>query len=567
MKRAQTSTEYLVIFAAVIVIGIIIITILGKFPSIGIGTDKQVDDFSLRSGKVGIDTYYVGSNYALLKVANHHYKSIRVSNISVGSLWCDSADYNFTLKVGASLMVTCSNFGSSEIPISVTPQILITWTDIYSNAEYVETYDGYISSANLSEDAPPVISVNVTGSQEWNVTWGGSGADYGLKLDADSSGNIYVVGYENSFDYNNYGPGGNADIVVWKLNSSGQQEWNITWGGANNDYGYGIAVDTSDNIYVVGVDGSFSDATYGAGGGDDVLLLKLDSSGSQLWNVTWGGSGADIAYSVTVDSSDENIYVSGYENSFSPDTYGPGGSSDIFLIKFDSSGSQLWNVTWGGSEAEYAFSMDIDSSDNIYITGAEKSFSPDTYGPGGLFDMLALKFDSSGSQLWNVTWGGSSNEFGYGMTLDDSNNMYIVGAENSFDYNNYGSGGGTDIVIWKLNSSGANEWNITWGGGNNDAGGQGIAADNSGNVYAGGFESSYSGATYGDGGGQDLVIIKLNSSGSQISNITWGGSGADGGKGMIFNDGYLYMTGREASYTPATYGPGGNLDLLLLKFS
>ena len=84
--------------------------------------------------------------------------------------------------------------------------------------------------------------------------------------------------------------------------------WNVTWGGAGNDFGRAVAVDPSGNVYVTG-------STYSIGGDREIALVKYDSSGKNLRNVTWGGAGDDYGESIVVDSGG-NVFVAGHTNSF-----------------------------------------------------------------------------------------------------------------------------------------------------------------------------------------------------------------------------------------------------------
>ena len=151
-------------------------------------------------------------------------------------------------------------------------------------------------------------------------------------------------------------------------------KWNRTWGGIDGDYGMGVAVDSSDNVYLAGQTDSFG------AGGYDMVLVKYDSSGGQQWNRTWGGSiYFDSGEGVAVDSSD-NVYLAGYTDSFGA------GSDDMVLVKYDSSGGQQWNRTWGGGNRDYGWEVAVDSSDNVYLAGGTGSFG------AGSGDMVLVKY-------------------------------------------------------------------------------------------------------------------------------------------------------------------------------
>ncbi|MHA1384996.1 MAG: SBBP repeat-containing protein, partial [Candidatus Helarchaeota archaeon] len=280
---------------------------------------------------------------------------------------------------------------------------------------------------------------------EWNVTWGGSSVDFGFGVAIDGSNNVYLCGETWSFG------AGYDDAFLAKYDTSGTKLWNITWGGSSIDYGWGVAVEGSNNVYLCGCTWSFG------AGNDDAFLAKYDASGTQLWNTTWGGSSDDYGRGVAVDGNN-NIYLCGDSNSSGA------GSYDAFLAKYDASGAQLWNATWGGSSDDHCYGVAVDGNNNIYLCG-------DTNSSGaGSYDAFLAKYDTSGTKLWNVTWGGSSTDSSCGIAIDGSNNIYLCGGTRSF------GAGSSDAFLAKFNASGAQFWNATWGGSSPDSG-QGVAVD------------------------------------------------------------------------------------------
>ncbi|GAH13728.1 unnamed protein product, partial [marine sediment metagenome] len=113
------------------------------------------------------------------------------------------------------------------------------------------------------------------------------------------------------------------------------------------------------------------------------------------------------------------------------------GNYDLVLVKYISSGVQQWNFTWGGIDNEAGSGVVVDSSDNIYITGFTDSFGV------GFKDMVLVKYDSSGAQKYYSTWGGNNWNQGTGIAADSSDNIYIAG------YTSNSTLGGNDIVLVK----------------------------------------------------------------------------------------------------------------------
>ena len=210
----------------------------------------------------------------------------------------------------------------------------------------------------------------------------------------DSNNNVYVTGYTASADFpttgspydNSYDGGDN--IFVSKLDSSLSTLMASTFLGVSSAFGYGIALDTSDNVYVAGwtfandfpTVGNPYDNSYG--GQDDVVVSKLDSGLSTLLASTYlGGSGSDRVHAITLDSNN-NIYVTGHTSSTDfPTTGFPhddsyNGNGDVFVSKLDTGLNTLVASTFlGGSSTERSttgrayYGIALDNSNNLYVTG------------------------------------------------------------------------------------------------------------------------------------------------------------------------------------------------------
>jgi len=110
----------------------------------------------------------------------------------------------------------------------------------------------------------------------------------GRDIVADENLNIYVVGNIYNSSKNAY------DVILCKYNSSGSMLWNVSWGGALDDYAYALDINTSStNIYIVG-----RTASYGTDGSNDIFLLSYNSSGILQRNITWGGNNWDVGFDV-----------------------------------------------------------------------------------------------------------------------------------------------------------------------------------------------------------------------------------------------------------------------------
>ena len=188
------------------------------------------------------------------------------------------------------------------------------------NLQDFDNFNDTINNREINSIEGVAISAIDIYTLEWNKTWGGLANDNGYGIAADSSGNLFITG-----DTNSYGAA-NQDAFLLKYDSSGNLEWNKTWGGSLGDFGRGVAVDSSGNIFITG------DTNRGTAG-PDVFLLKYDSSGNFQWEKTWGGFATDIGRGVAVDGSG-NVFITGHNNQGG----NPGSGADVFLFKYDSSG-------------------------------------------------------------------------------------------------------------------------------------------------------------------------------------------------------------------------------------
>ena len=301
----------------------------------------------------------------------------------------------------------------SDTRLLVTPKYDMTCAD---QIVYVIAYDaaGNFSQSPAftipqSDNCISEISANESTSQTYfAVTFGGVSNDKAYNIAVDSSGNTYITGYFQStvdFGGGDITSAGAGDIFVLKLNSSGVFQWVKTYGNTNGEQGEDIAVDSSGNVYITGgfretIDFGGGDVT--SAGNKNIFVLKLNTSGVFQWVKTYGGTLTDIGYGIAVDSS-SNVHITG---SFRGTVDFGGGditsaasSSDIFVLKLNSSGVFQWVKTYGGTLNDFGYDIALDSSGNTYITGAFRGTVD--FGEGDVtsavpYDMFVIKTSSSG---------------------------------------------------------------------------------------------------------------------------------------------------------------------------
>jgi hypothetical protein len=163
-------------------------------------------------------------------------------------------------------------------------------------------------------------------------------------------------------------------------------------GTTADDYGFGVAVDSSGNVYVTGFTGGGLDGNTNAGGAD-IFLVKYDSAGTKQWTRQLGTTTNDYVHGVAVDSSG-NIYVTG-ETMGGLDGNTNAGNWDIFLVKYDSAGTKQWTRQLGTTTNDYGYGPAVDSSGNVYVTGYTDG-ALDGNTKAGNWDVFLVKYDSNG---------------------------------------------------------------------------------------------------------------------------------------------------------------------------
>ena len=195
--------------------------------------------------------------------------------------------------------------------------------------------------------------------------------------------------------------------------------WSEQIGTSSYDYDTGVYLYSSDNIHVSGQSNGGLEGNINSWS-DDIFLVKYNSSGTKQWTKKLGIFDNESGVSMTVDSSD-NIYVTGYTK----DVYDGNSNSenyDIFLMKYNSSGTKQWIKQLGNSAADIGMGVTVDSSDNIYVTGiASGGFERKTGSVGE--DIILVKYNSSGTKQWTKMLGIFDNESGVSMTVDSSDNL------------------------------------------------------------------------------------------------------------------------------------------------
>jgi hypothetical protein len=363
-----------------------------------------------------------------------------------------------------------------------------------------------------------LVKYDASGTKQWIRQLSGASTNitaHGVAVDA--SGNVYVTDETDcDLDGNTITGSYGYDMFLVKYNSSGTKQWTRMLGslpvnGGNGDNGSGVAVDVNGNIYVSGITQGNLDGNTNAGGDFDIFLVKYDASGTKQWTRQLGTSASDESAGVAVDTSG-SAYVTGNTNG-DLDGNSNAGGYDMFLVKYDASGSKQWTRQLGTSEADWAYDVSVDASGNVYVTGfTNGDFDGNT--SEGNPDMFLVKYNSSGEKQWSrqlgTSLGPSYWTSSWGVDVDNSGNVYVTGTTGGNLDGNTSSGYG-DIFLVKYNTIGTKQWTRQLGTSSGDYS-FGVAADTSGNAFITSYtEGDLDGNT--NAGGRDIFLVKYNTNG------------------------------------------------------
>ncbi len=406
--------------------------------------------------------------------------------------WDYQGGKNVAIVEDGTMQVKANRAGETRTLRESAP---IAWQVINGETIWVPavySLDNKNASFALPYGYDPNFELVIDPTLEWSTYVGNSGYDEGNDVTVDSAGNIIFTGYSMSSSYpttSNAGQtsrSGDADVVVTKLNPTGTAILYSTYlGGGSYDEGYGIAVDSSDNIYVAGRTASTNFPTtsskYQSFGGDrDAFFTKIGAEGDVLLYSTYlGGSGKEEFRRMVIDSAGI-VYATGYTESTNfPTTENAydtskSGTRDLIVVKIDpglsGSSSLLYSSLVGGTGWEDGYGIALDSTNNVYLAGMTTSSSsnfpkvnPIQASYGGGIDATIMKMDltqtGSAAMLFSTFLGGSDEDYGYGIELDANNNIYITGKTESPNLavvnavqNTFG-GGVMDVFVAKVNTT------------------------------------------------------------------------------------------------------------------
>jgi hypothetical protein len=284
----------------------------------------------------------------------------------------------------------------------------------------------------------------------------------------------------------------------------------------------------------VGITDSFATDQFGTPS-PRIFLVKFGSDGSLVWQRIWNGTTLrGLGRTGVALGSGNSVYVTGVSTN---------NGNDAVLLKFDVNGNLLWERTWGGPASDPSLAVAAAQDGSAYIAGSTTSFGPSSSG------LFVVKFDSSGNLIWQRISDGAA---GNAVAIGPDASVYAAGTTPRNDIGNF------DVITLKITSGGDLVWQRTYAAGEvaDPRGGMTVAAD--GSVYMVGAIQTVK-ANSAD---IAALILKLSADGGLLFDKQFAGKGGETATGVSVapDDGTVYVAG-----TTTTFGAGFQ-DAFVLHF-
>ncbi|MBJ6761954.1 SBBP repeat-containing protein [Myxococcaceae bacterium JPH2] len=342
---------------------------------------------------------------------------------------------------------------------------------------------------------------NSSGNKIFNVQIGvpnGATVGYGIARNSTYE-EIYVTGLTDG-SVDGAPNSGGRDFFLTKYRYTGVRQWTRQLGvaGAQTE-GYGVAVDGSNNSFVVGsvnagLDGNVRTGRY------DAFVTKYDTSGNKQWTRQVGATSQDTIGRRAAADASGNVYVSGWTTGGLDGNTRIGGQ-DFFVVKYNAAGVKQWtrqNSAPGGSASLYGSA--VDAAGDVYLTGYVNG-PIDGNPTGNRVTTFLAKYNAAGVKQWTRQFGSASGTYGNALFIDDSG-VYVSGSGAGDVSNSASTGSELHPFIAKFDTAGTLQWVsqqplATKGGVDQRVFNMGMSIDEAGNFYMAGY-------LYGDYGGNTL---------------------------------------------------------------
>jgi hypothetical protein len=369
------------------------------------------------------------------------------------------------------------------------------------------------------------VKIAADGSKVWDKRFGGSGNDVCESAIATTDGGYLLAGYSNSGAEGDKSEAGRGDYDYWavKINSSGAKLWDKRFGGSSSDTCRDVVATTDGGYLLVGWSQSPADGDKSEGyrGNYDMWAVKIDANGAKLWDKRFGGSTHDLCESVVATTDGGYLLAGRSQSPADGDKSEAGrGDYDMWAVKINSSGAKVWDKRFGGSSTDICESVTATSDGGYLLAGHSQSPADGDKSEAGRgsYDYWAVKINASGTKVWDKRFGGSVNDYCYGVTATTDGGYLLAGHSSSDaggDKSEVGRGS-NDYWAVKIAADGSKVWDKRFGGSESDQCYGVIPTTGGGYLLAG---LSYSPAdgdkSEGTRGSNDYWSVKIDANGNK----------------------------------------------------
>lgn len=376
-------------------------------------------------------------------------------------------------------------------------------------------------------------------AEVWSKNYGGQSSDPGGAVKATYDGGYVLTGTTYSYGL------GRGDLWLVKTDSNGTQQWDKTFGGRNFDIGRSVQQARDGGYIIAGSTQSFGVRN------SDAWLVKTDKNGTEQWNRTFGGRGTDEATSV--QQTDDGGYIfTGFTSS-----YGIGG--DVWLVRTNSSGHELWNRTFGKDGSDHGWSVIQGADGGFVVAGDIDNYVPNndnadlSSNTGSNTDAWLIKTYKNGTEQWNTVIKSSTDDSAKSVQQTRDGGFVLTGYTKA---NLYQDNPISKVLLSKVAVNGTEEWRKEFDGksGSGANEGQAVLQTTDGGYIIAGHTTAY-----GDTNG-DALVIKTDPKGNTQWIRTFGGQGSQSADSIqVVESGGYVIAGN-------TNRPGGfDIDIWLMK--
>jgi PKD repeat protein/putative intracellular protease/amidase len=283
---------------------------------------------------------------------------------------------------------------------------------------------GYTTSSGAGSRDVYLVKTDGEGNEEWSKTFGGAGLDVGKSVCQTGDGGYIICGYTRSFGTDN------QDVYLIKTNASGDTLWTRVHSGNLSELAHAI-VETDDGGYIIA--GSSIREISGTFGDRDIYILKTDSQGNEEWSRLIHHFYFDSAHSIK-QTSDGGFIIAGQTDILFQELL------DTYLIKIDSEGNEVWRHQRGESTYyDYGRSVCVNSDGGFLLCGTTRSIENGN-------DVYLIKTDADGNEIWKKIFGGPGSEWGSSVVETGDGGYIITGHTDSYGAGKY------DVWLLKISS-------------------------------------------------------------------------------------------------------------------